>query len=449
MGTLFPLQLFDRAWFASVPASRLALLRIAVSGYALWYLGTRTPMLLEVVADTDSVLFAPIGSMAFLDAPLSPLAFQLLLASTLAFGAAFLVGFRFRLTGPAFAVLLLATLSYRNSWSMIYHSHNIVVLHVFALAFAPAADALSLDAWRRRGGRPAGEVLRGWPYAWPVLLICVLTLTTYWLAGMAKVLGELGFAWGGGEVLRSQIAVDAIRKEVFLKSVPPFAALLYDQLWLFTILGVVSLVVELLAPLALLERRLARLWAVQAFAMHWGIYFLMGIVFRYQLAGLIFLSFFDVERAATWLRSAWARWKGEPEVGAAARPPVVLFDGVCNFCEGAVRFVLKRDRAGRFRFAPLQSATGRELLAGFRFPPDWTEGLVVVDSERVYTRSDAALRVARGLPGAWPLLWALRAVPRTLRDFVYDAFAARRYRWFGERSACFVPTPEIRQRFLE
>lgn len=306
MSALSKAQLPDRAWFASVPAVRIAILRIAISAYTLWYLTTRTPMLMRI-AESNPALFRPIGGVTFLDAPLPPLLFKVVLAATLVAGVAVLLGWRFRFTGPLFALLLLITLSYRNSWSMIYHSHNIVVLHVIALAVAPASDALSLDARRyHRDGHERPE-LRGWPYAWPVVLISALTVTIYWLAGIAKIMGELGFAWAGGSALRGQIAVDAIRKEVFLKETSPLAYVLYDQVWLFTLLGTVSLVLELLAPLALADRRLGRLWAVQTFLMHWGIFFLMGIRFRYQMAGLIFLSFFDVERVLAAVRAVRAR----------------------------------------------------------------------------------------------------------------------------------------------
>ncbi len=129
--------------------------------------------------------------------------------------------------------------------------------------------------------------------------------------------------------------------------------------------------------------------------------------------------------------------------------PIVLFDGVCNFCEGSVRFVLERDRRAHFRFAALQSEAGRARLRRVGLSADHIEGLVVVDGSRVYTKSGAALRVARGLPGAWPLLWIFYAVPAVLRDAVYDAFATRRYRWFGRRDSCLVPSAEVRARFLD
>ena len=136
---------------------------------------------------------------------------------------------------------------------------------------------------------------------------------------------------------------------------------------------------------------------------------------------------------------------------ARASPPaaagaVILFDGVCNLCSGAVRFVARRDPAGRFRFASLQSAAAARLLdgRGAQLP----DSIVLLQHGRVHTRSSAALRIARGLRFPWPLLAAFLLVPRPVRDWVYDLVARRRYRWFGKSDACMVPDAELRARFL-
>src|SRR6266550_905019 len=126
--------------------------------------------------------------------------------------------------------------------------------------------------------------------------------------------------------------------------------------------------------------------------------------------------------------------------------PVILFDGVCNLCNGFVRFVIARDPAARFRFAALQSDSARRLLArldGLGGNPD---SVVLVDRGRVYTRSSAALRIARGLPFPWSLARALIVVPRPLRDWVYDRVARHRYRWFGRKDVGMMPTPDSRAR---
>ena len=127
---------------------------------------------------------------------------------------------------------------------------------------------------------------------------------------------------------------------------------------------------------------------------------------------------------------------------------IVLFDGVCNLCNGVVRFVIARDPAGRFRFAPLQAETAQPLIRAAGGLHGASDSIVLIEGDRLYTRSSAALRIARHLSFAWPLLYVLMAVPRPLRDWGYDVVARRRYRWFGRRDACMVPTPELRARFL-
>ena len=134
--------------------------------------------------------------------------------------------------------------------------------------------------------------------------------------------------------------------------------------------------------------------------------------------------------------------------GMAAAPPIVLFDGVCNLCNGSVQFLLKRDREGRFRFAALQSDTGRSLLAEHGLDPNALSSVVLIEDGKIWQESSAALRIARYLPGAWKLLRVFAAVPRPLRDAVYRWIARNRYRWFGKTETCWLPTPELKARFL-
>jgi hypothetical protein len=292
----------DAAWFPEAPATRLALLRILAGSWALAHFGRRRTMLSRV-ARTDPALFAPVGVVKLLDRPLDPAVFRALLAGTQAANVAFVLGWRHRATGPLFAGSLLSLCSYRNSWSMIYHSDNIAVLHILVLGLTPAADTLSLDAHRARGAARL-RTDDDWRYGWPIQLIKTLTALTYFVAGVAKLKGPLGRRWATGEALRSQVLVDGLRKELMGDGAAPLAFVLYRQLALFRVLAVGSLLLELGAPLALLDRRLARLWAVNVFLMHWGIYLIMRIKFRYQLSGLVFAPFFEVERLARRLRAA-------------------------------------------------------------------------------------------------------------------------------------------------
>ena len=128
---------------------------------------------------------------------------------------------------------------------------------------------------------------------------------------------------------------------------------------------------------------------------------------------------------------------------------LILFDGVCNLCNGFVRFVIARDPAGRFRFGALQSAAARRVLELQEMPHPLPDAVVLVEDGRVFTRSGAALRIARRLTFPWPIAAVFLAVPRPLRDWIYTHVARHRYRWFGRRDHCMVPSPEMRARFID
>jgi predicted DCC family thiol-disulfide oxidoreductase YuxK len=128
---------------------------------------------------------------------------------------------------------------------------------------------------------------------------------------------------------------------------------------------------------------------------------------------------------------------------------LILFDGVCNLCNGFVQFVIRRDPAGRFQFAALQSASARRTLSLLDAPSPLPDTIVLVEESTVFTGSTAALRIARRLSFPWPLAGALLAIPRPLRDWLYGVVARHRYRWFGRGSVCMVPTAELRSRFLD
>jgi len=136
-------------------------------------------------------------------------------------------------------------------------------------------------------------------------------------------------------------------------------------------------------------------------------------------------------------------------LGTSSPPSeVILFDGVCNLCNGFVQFVIERDPHARFKFAALQSAAAAALLNGHRKLEPLPDSIVLVEDGHLYAQSTAALRVARGLGLPWSLAYAFVIVPKPLRDVVYAWVARNRYQWFGRRDACMVPTPELRARFL-
>ena len=127
---------------------------------------------------------------------------------------------------------------------------------------------------------------------------------------------------------------------------------------------------------------------------------------------------------------------------------VIFFDGLCNLCSGAVQFVIKRDAKNLFQFASLQSEYATEVLTKFDLEPQQGDSFVLLENDKVYQRSTAALRVARKLNGLWPLLYALIIIPRFIRDAVYNYIAKNRYKWFGKKESCWVPTPELKEKFL-
>ena len=126
----------------------------------------------------------------------------------------------------------------------------------------------------------------------------------------------------------------------------------------------------------------------------------------------------------------------------------ILFDGVCNLCSGFVVFTIKRDSGAKFKFASLQSEHGEKLQKEFGLDPNDIKTMVLVENDRVYLKSDAALRIFRQLDGLWSLLYYLIVFPKPLRNYVYDVVAKNRYRWFGKKDECMVPTPELEKRFL-
>ena len=129
--------------------------------------------------------------------------------------------------------------------------------------------------------------------------------------------------------------------------------------------------------------------------------------------------------------------------------PIILFDGVCNLCNRAVQFVLKRDKLKRFRFASLQGEAGQRYLQQYNLPANDLNSFILIDGDRFYTKSSAALRMLRLLGGGWKLLYGFIIVPPFIRNGVYSLIAKNRYRWFGKRDTCWIPTPELKSRFLD
>ena len=128
--------------------------------------------------------------------------------------------------------------------------------------------------------------------------------------------------------------------------------------------------------------------------------------------------------------------------------PVIFFDGVCNLCTGSVQFIIKHDPKHYFRFASLQGDIGQQLLEKFNLPTAEFGSFILFEEGKVYTKSSAALRVTKKLNGLWPGLYAFMITPLFIRNTVYTVIARNRYKWFGKKEECWIPTPELQKLFI-
>lgn len=289
------LGMWARPWaWLTAPGSpvRLALLRALVGGYLTAWSLARLPAHVGH-ADQSPVRWQPVGVLAWAGTPLPDAAVVALAVATPVLALLFTLGWRFPLVAPfaALATLVLATLD--SSWGQVFHTENLLVLHVGILAMAPAADALGLrSAARPRARPPVGE-----RYGWPVRLAAVVVVLAYVLAGLAKLRAS-GLAWVDGEVLRNLVAHDNLRKALLGDAYSPIGTRLVRHGWLFAPMAVASLAVELGAPLALTGGRRRTAWVVGAWLFHVGVLALMAISFPYQLTGVAFAPFLPLERLA-------------------------------------------------------------------------------------------------------------------------------------------------------
>jgi hypothetical protein len=271
-------------WFTDAPPERLAAVRILVGLYAFVYVALRLPEFWSI-ATLPHGNFAPVGISAVLGV-VPPAVVMVLAAATLVALAAFVLGVGWRVAAPVSALLLLWLLGYRNSWGQVFHTENLLVVHVIALACTPAADAYCL------GARPTPAATG---YGWGLRLLAVLTVITYVLAGVAK-LRLAGMGWIDGEFLRNQIAVDNLRKALLGDHIAPLATPLLEHPAWFGVVSVMTLVLELGAPVALLGGRWARGWALGAWGFHVGVILMMNIWFPYPLLGMAYLPLLNAER---------------------------------------------------------------------------------------------------------------------------------------------------------
>ncbi len=127
---------------------------------------------------------------------------------------------------------------------------------------------------------------------------------------------------------------------------------------------------------------------------------------------------------------------------------IILFDGVCNLCNGAINFTIKRDKKNIFKFAALQSEIGQTLLSKYKINTSEVDSIILIDGENYYVKSSAALRISKHLSGGYPLLYGFLILPKFIRNAAYDFIARNRYKWFGKKESCMIPTPALKEKFL-
>lgn len=294
------------AWMPAWPAARLGTLRAAIGVFAVVWIAVRWP---AFAAPGPTFAFAPVGAAAWLATPLPEQTLHAVLAATLLCGVGFAAGFRFALSGPVFAGLLLFVTSYRSSFGMVFHTENLLVLHVAVLALSPAAEAVSFDA-RRRPAPPREDGRHGWP----VRCLALATVLGYVMAGVAKLQADAG-GWLSGEALRQQIAWDNLRKLELGGVHSALGVALVRHPAALPALAWTTLALELGAPLALLGGIAARLWVAGVWLFHVGVLALMAVFFPYPLLGLAFLPFFPVDRLLP------ARRRAQPEEAPPGSQP--------------------------------------------------------------------------------------------------------------------------------
>lgn len=286
-----------RTW-PSAPSSRLATVRVLVCAYALVYLLIRAPVMASF-SQFSAREFSPVGVVRLLSAPLPDGLVVALFVACLVSALAFLLGRRPRLSGPAFGLLLLWVTTYRNCFGMVFHSDNLLALHGLYLGLAPGVGSARLTS-NLEPSDPAAPPTPSDRRAGMILfMLSAITVTTYVLAGVAK-LKNSGMAWMHGEILRNYIAYDAVRKLSAGSVHSPVGAWLVGHAWPFPIIGWLTMVVELGAPLALMGKRLARAWTMAALAFHWGVALVMAIAFPYPLSCVAYASLLPVERIWRW-----------------------------------------------------------------------------------------------------------------------------------------------------
>ena len=277
----------DEWLLASAPAERLAALRILIGGFVLVYVVANVTEFSRIAAQPSSP-FEPVGVAGVLTSPVDGAFVWALFVALLISGVAFVAGAAFRVSGPLFAVFTLIWASYHSSWGQLLHFEHLFTLHLLVLAASPAAAAWSFDARRRPKLSPDVR------FGWPIRLLAITTAVTYSLAAVAKI-RESGLDWIDGSTLGNHVAYSATRIDLLGGLDPPLASLVVGRPWLVAPMATVALVIELLAPVALIGDRARNVWVVLALLFHAATAATMMVWFPYQGLGFAMLPLFRVE----------------------------------------------------------------------------------------------------------------------------------------------------------
>jgi len=279
---------------AVAPPERLAMFRILIGTFGLVYLLIRLPVFLQLGDRRTG--FDGVGLAGLLDGPVSSAVLAGTVAVAALAGIGFILGWRFRVIGPLFALGMLALGSYRGSWGQLLHFENLMVLYLLIVALAPSADAWSLDARRRADDRrPAGASS---VYGWPIALASLVLVITYVIAGIAK-LRYGGLDWVFGDTLRNHVAYAAARLDLLGGTPSPFAGLGVRLESVWPLAAAATIAIELAAPIALLGGRIRTVWVIAAWSMHLGVLAFMLIGFPMPLFLVAFAPLFRIERLWT------------------------------------------------------------------------------------------------------------------------------------------------------
>jgi hypothetical protein len=294
-----------RHLLVKAPATRLAALRMFIAGFATIYLVAYAGAFLRLV-NQPSERFVATGLSHLYPHTWPPFALYGLWLAAVASGVLFTLGRFTRSSGLLFAVSTLALTTYRSSFGMIFHTENLMVVHLFVLACAPCGAEWSLDA--RRSNRPRGGDSPERRYGIGVQLISWVTLVTYFIAGWSKATRS-GIDWATGSSLADQIAHDNLRKLFLDDLYSPLGLWVAKHPLLLGPMAALTLIFELGAPLAILHPRLGRWFAGVMWAFHAGVVLTMAIVFPYPLTGVAFASFYAVENLFRYRPLRWlAQW---------------------------------------------------------------------------------------------------------------------------------------------